>query len=141
MVNQPIGLLSEEDPPRFLRAQALPYPELKRVWARIELTQFNDSPTLELTILDEAGYEQASMVMVDVQHTYISLTMHLKNPLPGSSYRLILRLLRDNSLLDERVVPFDLVFVEKDRAREEAEGLLWSDRGIESQPIDGGSNG
>ncbi|MEZ4768600.1 MAG: hypothetical protein R2844_09255 [Caldilineales bacterium] len=34
----PVQFVVEEEPPRFLRAQALPYPELTRVWMRVQLT-------------------------------------------------------------------------------------------------------
>jgi hypothetical protein len=74
--------------------------------------------------------------MVDVQFTYVSLTMHLKQPRPGEGYHLALQLTRDNTLLDRRIVPFDLVFVERDEAMAEAEALEWTGRGaaIESLP-------
>lgn len=138
-MTQPISLGHEEEPPRFLRAQALPYPDLKRVWARVQLTEFTDHPTLELAILGPDGEEEAAMVMVDVQHTYISLTMHLRRSLPGQPYDLLLRLTRDGMLLDQRQVSFSLVFVDRDEAKAEAESLLWQERGvpIASLPPDG----
>jgi len=75
------------------------------------------------------------MAMVDVQFTYVSLTMHLKRPQPGALYHLLLRLTRDNTLLDQRAVPFDLVFVERDEAMAEAEALTWSERGAAIEPL------
>lgn len=135
MLNQPIGFLNESEPPRFLRAQALPYPDLKRVWARIQLTEFVGRPELELVILGPDGAEEAAMVMVDVQHTYVSLTMHLKHALPQAPYRLLLRLTRDNLLLDQREVPFDLVFVDRNEAKAEAELIQWSQRAVPITPL------
>lgn len=130
MLNQPVGFLHESEPPRFLRAQALPYPDLKRVWTRVQLTEFVGRPELELAILGPDGAEEAAMVMVDVQHTYVSLTMHLKRVVPQAPYRLLLRLTRDNLLLDQREVPFDLVFVERDEAKAEAELIQWPQRAV-----------
>jgi hypothetical protein len=129
MLNQPIEFVQEDEPPRFLRAQALPYPDLQRVWTRVQLTPFAGHPELEMVILGPDGQPEAAMAMVDVQFTYISLTMHLKRPQPGQPYQLLLRLTRDHTLLDQRAVPFDLVFVERDEARAEAETLAWSERG------------
>ncbi|MEZ4768599.1 MAG: hypothetical protein R2844_09250 [Caldilineales bacterium] len=81
-----------------------------------------------MALLDPDGREAAAMVMVDVQHSYVSLTMHLKQPRPGERYHLALRLTRDDYLLDQRTVPFDLVFVERDEAMAEAEALTWTER-------------
>lgn len=131
-MSDPVQFLVEEEPPRFLRAQALPYPELKRVWARVELTPFSSrpGPELEMAVLGPDGHEVAAMAMVDVQHTYVSLTMHLKQPLPGEQYKLLLRLTRDDSLLDQRAISFGLLFVERDEAMAEAEALTWTERAV-----------
>lgn len=59
-------------------SMALPYPDLQRVWARVQATPFAGHPELEMVILDPDGQAVAEMAMVDVQFTYISLTMHLK---------------------------------------------------------------
>ena len=85
MLNQPIEFVHEDEPPRFLRAQALPYPDLQRVWTRVQLTPFAGHPELEMAILDPDGQPEAAMAMVDVQFTYVSLTMHLKRPRPGDA--------------------------------------------------------
>jgi len=135
MLNQPIDFVHEDEPPRFLRAQALPYPDLQRVWTRLELTPFAGHPELEMVILDPDGQPEAAMAMVDVQFTYVSLTMHLKRPRSGEAYHLMLRLTRDNTLLDQRAVSFNLVFVERDEAMAEAEALEWTERGAAIEPL------
>jgi hypothetical protein len=135
MTSQPIDFAHEDEPPRFLRAQALPYPDLKRVWMRAQLTEFADRPDLEMAILGPDGAVEASMTMVDVQHTYISLTMHLREPHPGAAYQLLLRLTRKNFLLDQRAIPFYLVFVDRDEAKAESAELLWTERGVPMGPL------
>lgn len=135
MLDQPIEFVHEDEPPRFLRAQALPYPDLQRIWTRVQLTPFAGHPELEMAIIDPDGQPAAAMTMVDVQFTYVSLTMHLKRPRPGESYHLALRLTRDNTLLDQRAVPFNLVFVERDEAMAEAEALAWTERGAAIEPL------
>ncbi len=135
MLNQPIEFVHEDEPPRFLRAQALPYPDLQRVWTRVQLTPFAGHPELEMAILDPDEQPEAVMTMVDVQFTYISLTLHLRRPRPGQRYTLLLRLTREHTLLDQRAIPFDLVFVERDEAMAEAEALEWTGRGVEITPL------
>lgn len=88
-----------------------------------------------MAILDPDGRAVAAMAMVDVQHSYVSLTMHLKQPLPGEPYTLLLRLTIDDTLLDQRAVPFDLVFVERDEAKAEAEALTWTERAVPIAPL------
>lgn len=136
-----VQFLVEDEPPRFLRAQALPYPDLRRVWTRVQLTPLasRPGPELEMVLLGPEGQEEAAMVMVDVQHTYVSLTMHLKRGQPGARYRLLLRLTRDDTLLDQRSVPFDLLFVERDEAMAEAEALTWTERAQPIAPLSGDS--
>ncbi len=139
-MSDPVQFLVEDEPPRFLRAQALPYPELKRVWARVELTPFarRPGPELEMAILGPDGREVAAMAMVDVQHSYVSLTMHLRQPLPDERYTLLLRLTSEDTLLDQRAVPFDLVFVERDEAMAGAEALSWTERAVAIAPLPDG---
>ena len=40
MMTTPIDFFEESEPPRFIRGQALPYPDLQRVWTRVQLTDF-----------------------------------------------------------------------------------------------------
>ena len=135
MMTALIDFLEESEPPRFVRGQALPYPDLQRVWTRVQLTEFAGHPELELVILGPDDLEEAAMVMVDVQFTYVSLTMHLKHSLRGETYRLLLRLARDQTLVDQREISFVLVFVDRDKAKAEAEQLLWSTRGVPIMPL------
>ncbi len=135
MMTAPIDFFEESEPPHFIRGQALPYPDLQRVWTRVQLTDFAGHPVLEMVILGPDGSDEATMVMVDVQFTYVSLTMHLKHSLPGETYRLLLRLTRDQTLLDQREISFDLVFVDRDEAKAEAEQLLWAMRGVPVMPL------
>lgn len=135
MIDAPLDFFVEAVPPRFLRGQALPYPDLQRVWTRVQLTEFAGHPELEMVILGPSGEVEATMVMIDVQFTYVSLTLHLKHALPGETYRLFLRLTRDRWLLDQREIVFPLVFVDRDEAKAEAEQLVWRDRGVALMPL------
>ena len=59
MMTTPIDFFEESEPPRFIRGQALPYPDLQRVWARVQLTDFAGHPVLEMAILGPDGREGA----------------------------------------------------------------------------------
>ena len=105
------GERKEEHPPTIQRAEAWPYPELDRLWVRIEISPFVAYPNLELLLSDASGDLINSMYMVEVRETYQSLTLHLRQaPQPGQTYRLTIELTRDDQMLDTRDLTFDLVF-------------------------------
>lgn len=102
---------AETEPPRLLRAEVWPYPNLDRLWVRLEISPFAAFPNLELILLDPAGEAINSMFMVEVREAYQSLTLHLRqSPQPEQRYRLIVELTRDEQTLDTRELEFDLVF-------------------------------
>lgn len=105
------GQRAEEQPPTILRAEAWPYPELDRVWVRVEIGPFVAFPNLEFILTGPGGEAVSSMFMVEVREPYQSLTLHLRQPpQPGKPYRLSIELTRDEQVLDTRSLDFDLVF-------------------------------
>ena len=53
--------------------------------------------------------------MVEIRNPYQSLTMHLRRPaLAGQPYRLEIVLSRDDQVLDQRALDFDLVYRDPD---------------------------
>ena len=100
-------------PPVIERAEAWPYPELARVWVRLETSPFAAHPNLTLTLADPDGALVASMLLVEIRDPYQSVTLHLRQPpRPGERYTLEAELIRDETVLDTRTLAFDLVFRE-----------------------------
>jgi hypothetical protein len=105
------GERKEERPPAISRAEVWPYPELDRLWVRLELSPFVAFPNLELVLAGPDGEVVNSMYMVEVHETYQSLTLFLRQPpQPGQRYLLTMELTRDEQVLDRRELDFDLVF-------------------------------
>ncbi len=105
------GERKEDEPPRLLRAEVWPYPNLERLWVRLEISPFVAFPNLELILFDPGGDAINSMYMVEVRETYQSLTLHLRQPpQPEQRYHLTVELTRDEQVLDTRELDFDLVF-------------------------------
>jgi hypothetical protein len=101
----------EEAPPVFLRAEAWPYPDLDKVWVRLETSPFDAFPNLELLLADPDGDLVSDMFMVEMRETYQSLTLHLRRPpRPGERYHLTLELTRDEQSLDTLEMDVDLIF-------------------------------
>ncbi len=104
---------AEDRPPVIQRAEAWPYPDLTRVWVRVETSPFAAFPNLTLTLTGPDGEIVATMFLVEIRVPYQSVTLHLRRPpQAGARYKLTLELSRAEVTLDTRVVPFDLVFQE-----------------------------
>ena len=130
----------ENEPPRFVRVEAWPYPDLSRVWIRLLTTPFVRPPNLAIALYDPDRALISSMAVVEAREPYQSLVMHLRQaPRPGESYRLDIELARDGEVLDTRTVEFDLVFREPEQAGKEATGD--DGLGAERDPGDGENGG
>lgn len=103
----------ELHPPMIERAEVLPYPELERLWVRIQTSHFSTCPNLSLTLLDPDGGVASTVFIVEVPQPYQSLTLYLRQPpRAGEVYRLELELTRDGEVLDKRLLDFALTFKE-----------------------------
>ncbi len=101
----------EEHPPAIQRAEVWPYPDLGRLWVRLETTPFAAYPNLDFVVRGPDGAVVSTMFMVEIREPYQSVTLHLRQPpRPGERYTLAVELSRDDALLDTREVAFDLIF-------------------------------
>ena len=101
----------ETHAPTVTRMEVRPYPDLTRLWVRIQVSAFARFPDLDLTVYDPDGQIACTMYMVEIRETYQSVTLHLRQPpRTGASYVLEAALIRDETLLDTQQLPFDLVF-------------------------------
>jgi hypothetical protein len=112
----------ELHPPVILRAEVWPYPELDKLWVRVESSAFTTFPNFEFAVYDPDGQVVSTMFVVEARSPYQSLTMHLRQPpRTGERYRLEIELNRENTLLDTRVLEFDLVYRDPVEARKSAQ--------------------
>ena len=101
----------ETEPPAFRRAEAWPYPDLARLWLRLETSAFAAFPNLEVTVYDPQDRIVSQMFLVEIRQPYQSFTMHLREkPQAGAEYRMEIKLVRDEEVLDARSIPVKLVF-------------------------------
>jgi hypothetical protein len=114
LVSAPV--LVETQPPVIERAEVWPYPDLKRLWVRVQVSAFAAFPNLALTVTGPDGVVACSMFMVEIRDVYQSITLHLRRePAPSASYRLEIELTRDEATLDSTAIDFELVFREPDQ--------------------------
>ncbi len=109
---QDIHLSVDAGPLRIERMAVHPYPDLARLWVRVQLSPFAQPPNVRLSCLDADGRVVAEMLLVEWRDPYISLTMHLRQPNPGADYILRAEVARNEQLLDVNDIPFKLVFEE-----------------------------
>ncbi len=90
-----IPLFQADETLHFERAVLYPYPDLKRIWTRIWLSAVQDEkPNLEITVLDPDGAENCSVFMMEHAEQRAETTLHMRNPVPGATYRVVLDLTR-----------------------------------------------
>lgn len=117
-----IPLFQSDESMRFERIILYPYPDLKRVWTRIWITPVQGrSPDLELVVLNPDGSENASVYMMARREQRAETTIHLRNPLPGATYRVIARLTQGmaDTLEELDRQEFDLVLEFRDPEKRE----------------------
>lgn len=99
-----ISLFEEGASLRFERIVLYPYPDLKRVWTRIWLTAvLDESPNIEITLFNPDGSENSSVYMMAYADRRAETTLHLRNPQPGESYRVVAELSRGLSEAPETI--------------------------------------
>ena len=109
----------EDRPPTIERAEVWPYPDLRRLWVRVQTTPFAAFPNLSLTVSDPDDQVVCTMFMVEIRTAYQSVTLHLRRPpQPAGRYRLALELARDEVTLDRREIEFELTYREPTADRE-----------------------
>ncbi len=95
------------------RIAVYPYPDLKKLWVRVQLSSFATPVVVQMTCLDQDGREVSDMLLVDWRDDYISLTMHFKKPpVPDALYSLSVQVERDDQILDSQQFDFPLTFVD-----------------------------
>ncbi len=115
--------VEEPHPPVIQRAEVWPYPELDKLWVRVESSPFAAFPNFEFAVFDPEGHIASTMFVVEARSAYQSLTMHLRQaPRPGERYRLEIALNRDGAVLDTRMLEFDLTYQDPAEARRAAQG-------------------
>jgi hypothetical protein len=113
------GLTFRFDKPEIQveRVAVHPYPDLAKLWVRVQLTSFATPVVVTLTCLDEDRGEVSDMLLVDWRDPYISLTMHLKkSPKPDATYLLRVQVERDEQTLAFHEHTFPLTFVDPDQS-------------------------
>ncbi len=118
-----IPLFKEDEPLRFERMVLYPYPDLTRIWTRIWLTAVPDQhPNVEVRVLNPDGTENNSVFFLSRTEQRIETTLHMRNPVPGATYRVVaeltLGLSEEPELIDRR--EFDLVLEFRDPEKGEA---------------------
>jgi len=110
-----ISLKFDAGPLRIERMEVRPYPDLRRIWVRVQLSNFATPPNVRMACLDAEGREVADMLLVEWQESYISMTMHLREPKPDAEYVFRAEVARVEELWDTQDYPFLLKFEEPDQ--------------------------
>jgi hypothetical protein len=70
-----------------------PYPDGTRLRVTLELTPFQQRPTIELQLVDPEGQEAASASIIEPASWKLELTLHIRtSATPGGAYKLLAHL-------------------------------------------------
>jgi hypothetical protein len=64
--------------------QAKPYPDCQRIRIYLELTPFQQKPSLDLIVCGDHGELLASTSIIESLTRQVELTMHLRRPMPAT---------------------------------------------------------
>lgn len=128
-----IPLFDDEQDLQIVRIVLYPYPDLHRIWTRCWLTAVQDArPNLEIRVLDQDGVEDNSTFLMSLDTQRVETTLHMRNPVPGATYRVVAELSEglsaDAPTLDRR--EFEMVLEFRDAERKEpgfGVGVDWDD--------------
>jgi hypothetical protein len=98
-------------PPKEVRITAAgvqPAPDGRRVALSITLTPFLEYPNLEVVLYRPDGEAERSLTVIGTPERSLRLTLHVKQPQPGS-YRARIDLIYDGAVLQTRDVIFNLL--------------------------------
>jgi hypothetical protein len=85
-----IPLFEADTPLLFERIVLYPYPDLKRIWTRIWLPAVEDqAPNVEIMVMNPDGSENCSVYMMARTDQRIETTLHMRDPIPGTIYRVL----------------------------------------------------
>jgi hypothetical protein len=85
-----IPLFQNDEPQRFERIVLYPYPDLKRIWTRAWITAVEGpNPNIEIVVFNPDGSENASVFAMAHAEQRLETTLHLRNPRPGATYRVV----------------------------------------------------
>ena len=88
-----ISLFQDDEPLSFERIILYPYPDLKRIWARVWVTAKQEQvPNLEIKILNPDGSEDSSVYLLAQTDQKIDRTIHMRDPIPGATYKVVAEL-------------------------------------------------
>lgn len=128
-----IPLFQEGETLHFERAVLYPYPDLKRIWTRVWLSAVQDEkPNIEIIVLDPNGEENCSIYMMEHAEQRAETTLHMRNPVPGATYHVVLELTRglgpEAVQVDRREFDLQLAFRDPDRGEPGyGFGVDWND--------------
>jgi hypothetical protein len=93
---------------RILAATAQPAPDGYRVALSLTLTPFLEYPNLEVTLYRPDGAQERSLSIIGMMERQLLVTLHVKQPRPGGTYRVHIDLVYDGEVLRTQDVLFSM---------------------------------
>lgn len=122
MADIPLYDESEEVPVPRARAEVRltsiaikPYADGRRMKLSFALTPFEERPSVDMSVINAAGHEVATLSLIEAMDTQFDFTVHLRGPEPAGAHTLHLAVFYPESdepgaprqVVDEQTLNFD----------------------------------
>ncbi len=106
---EPDGVPQPKDKIKIERLESQPYPDGWRVKITIDVTPFQERPSLEIRVRSDNSQSVAALSVIETMHRHMEFTVHLRGVTsPVGTYVTEVDLYYDNAATpqDHREIPF-----------------------------------
>ena len=73
---------------RFNQLGLYVFEDRQRIAVGFDITPFRERPSIDVSIVNDTGMEQASLSIIEAMQTNFNLTMHLRESVPDHQYEI-----------------------------------------------------
>ena len=73
---------------RFNQLGIYVFEDRKRIAVGFDVTPFRERPSIDVSIVNNTGAEEASLSIIEAMQSNFNLTMHLRDPVPDRQYNI-----------------------------------------------------
>jgi hypothetical protein len=86
--DNPLQESRSRDKVRFNKLGIYVFDDRQRVAVGFDITPFRERPSIDVSIVNNSGAEEASLSIIEAMKPNFNLTMHLREPVPDRQYEI-----------------------------------------------------
>ena len=104
LFNDPLQQSRSRGEIRFNKLGIFIFEDRQRIAVGFDITPFRERPSIDVSIVNITGKEEASLSIIEAMQSNFTLTMHLREPAPDRQYEIQARLYYRTADGDREVV-------------------------------------